>query len=168
MPLPLELIARRDNDRRRSRLGDVICRLASTSDGEIIATAFALQRLLEAYGVDIHVLVEHLENGGGLSDATKEKVWIEVEQAFNEGYAEGVRAAESKQHGTGAFRNTDGTLEWGEVALFLQREKHRLPPKHHEFIDDMASRTAYGREPTPKQHQYLHSLFYKLGGKITS
>src|SRR5215831_6483409 len=67
----------------------------------------------------------------------------------------------------GAFRNTDGTLEWSEVALFCQRQKHRLPEKHHEFVDDMASRTVYGREPTPKQHQYLHSLFYKLGGKIT-
>ena len=60
----------------------------------------------------------------------------------------------------------DGTLEWGEVALFVQREKHKLPRKHHEFIDDMASRSVYGREPTPKQHQYLHSLFFKLGGKI--
>ena len=168
MPLPLELIGRRDNDRRRSRLGDIICRLASTNEGEIITTVLALQRLLKAHSVDIHALVEHLENGGGgLSDATKEKVRIEVEHAFNDGYAEGVRAAESKQHGTGAFRNTDGTLEWSEVALFLQREKHRLPPKHHEFIDDMASRTVYGREPTPKQHQYMHSLFYKLGGKIT-
>ena len=86
MPLPLELIGRRDNDRRRSRLGDIICRLASTNEGE----------------------------------------------------------------------------------LFVQREKHRLAARHHEFIEDMASRTVYGREPTPKQHQYLHSLFYKLGGKITS
>ena len=42
------------------------------------------------------------------------------------------------------------------------------PHVHHEFIDDMASRTVYGREPTPRQHQYLHSLFFKLGGKITS
>ena len=169
MPLPLELIGRRDNDRRRSRLGDVMCRLASTSDGEIVATVLALQRLLEAHDVDFHALVEHLENGGGdsLSDAAKEKVRAEIEQAFNEGYAEGVRAAESRQHGTGAFRNTDGTLEWSEVALFVQREKHRLAPKHHEFIDDMASRTVYGREPTPRQHQYMHSLFYKLGGKIT-
>jgi ABC-type oligopeptide transport system ATPase subunit len=142
VPLPLELIGRRDNDRRRSRLGDIICRLASTNEGEIIA---------------------HLENGGGgLSEATREKVRIEVEQAFNEG------TAESKQHGTGAFRNTDGALEWSEVALFVQREKHRLAARHSEFIDDMASRTVYGREPTPKQHQYLHSLFYKLGGKITS
>jgi hypothetical protein len=169
LPLPLELIGRRDNDRRRSRLGDVMCRLASTSDGEIVATVLALQRLLEAHDVDFHALVEHLENGGSdsLSDAAKEKVRAEIEQAFNDGYAEGVRAAESKQHGAGAFRNTDGTLEWSEVALFLQREKHRLAPKHHEFIDDMASRTVYGREPTPRQHQYMHSLFYKLGGKIT-
>src|SRR5262245_56653884 len=170
MSLPLELIGRRDNDRRRSRLGDIICRLTSTSEGEIIATVLALQRLLEAHGVDIHALVEHLEIGGGysLSDATKEKVRAENEQAFNDGYAEGVRAAESKQQGTGAFRNTDGTLEWSEVALFVQRQKHRLPARHHEFIADMASRTVYGREPTPKQHQYLHSLFYKLGGAITS
>ena len=29
----------------------------------------------------------------------------------------------------------------------------------------MASRTVYGREPTEKQHKYLHSLFFKLGGK---
>jgi len=50
---------------------------------------------------------------------------------------------------------------------YAQRQKHRLPERHHEFIDDMASRTVYGREPTPKQHQYLHSLFFKLGGRIT-
>jgi hypothetical protein len=147
-----------------------MCRLASTSDGGIIATVLALQSLLEAHGVDIHALVEHLEKGGGdsLSDAAKEKVRTGIEQAFNDGYAEGVRAAESKQHGTGAFRNADGTLEWSEVALFVQREKHRLPARHSEFIDDMASRTVYDREPTPKQHQYLHNLFYKLGGKVTS
>jgi hypothetical protein len=36
-----------------------------------------------------------------------------------------------------------------------------------KFVDDMASRTVYGREPNEKQHKYLHSLFYKLGGKLT-
>lgn len=159
--LPLELIGRRENDRRRSRVGDVICRLASTSDGEIIATVLALQRLLEAHGVDMN-------GSGGLSDAIKEMVRAEVEQAFNEGFAEGIKVAEAKQHGTGAFRSTDGTLEWGEVALFMQREMHRLLSRHHEFIDNMASRTVYGREPTPRQHQYLHSLFHKLGGEIKS
>src|SRR5262245_24980415 len=119
MPLQLALIGRRDNDARRSRLGDVTYRLASTSDRETISTVLALQRLLEAHGVDIHALVENLENGSArLSDATKEKVCVE---ALNKCHAEGVKAAEAKQHGT--VRNHDGTLEWGEVALFVQREK---------------------------------------------
>ena len=128
----------------------------------------AIARLLEAHGYSFHELADHVEKpSGGLSDADKQKINAAIESARIEGYAEGVKAAESKQHGTGAFRNTDGTLEWTEVALYCQRQKHWLPEKHHEFIDDMASRTAWGREPTPKQHQYLHSLFYKLGGKIT-
>jgi hypothetical protein len=52
-----------------------------------------------------------------------------------------------------------------EIARFLQREKHRLSTQHHEFIDDMV---AHLERPklTPKQQEYLHSLFYKLGGEI--
>jgi hypothetical protein len=148
-------------------LGDIIRRLSSSNDGEVVATVYAMKRMLESVGTDIHGLAEHLENGGGLTDADKRKIRSEIENARAVGYAEGVKAAEARQHGTGAFRNTDGKLEWTEVALFVQREKHRLPEKHHTFVDDMASRTVYGREPTPKQHQYLHNLFHKLGGKIT-
>jgi hypothetical protein len=159
MALPRELTA---------KLGKPIRLLASDSQGEAFAALCAIARLLESYGCSFHELADHVERAiGGLTEEHKQKIKAEVERAYACGYAEGVQAAESKQHGTGAFRNTDGTLEWSEVALFLQREKHRLPVKHHEFIDDMASRTVYGREPTPKQHQYLHSLFYKLGGKIT-
>src|SRR5262249_29919485 len=149
------------------RIANVIRRLLSTSDGEIVATVYALRRALESVNSDIHALALYIENGGGLTDTDKQKIRAEIENARAVGYAEGVKAAEAKQHGTGAFRNTDGKLEWTEVALYCQREKGRLPSRHHEFIDDMASRTVYGREPTPKQHQYLHSLFYKLGGKIT-
>jgi hypothetical protein len=166
--LPQELTARRDNGQRGSRLGDIVRRLSSTSDGEIVAAVHAIWRLLAAYGADILGLVDHIEQaGGGLTEEFKQKVRAEIDQAYDRGYADGVQAAESKQHGTGAFRNTDGTLEWTEVALFVQRQKHRLDLRHHDFIDDMASRTVYGREPAPKQHQYLHNLFYKLGGKIT-
>jgi hypothetical protein len=157
MALPRELAA---------KLGKPIRLLASDSKGEAFAALCAIARLLESNGYTFHTLADHVENGSGLSEDDKRRIRTEIENAHALGYAEGVKAAESKQHGTGAFRNTDGTLEWGEVALYCQREKHRLPDKHHEFIDDMASRTVYGREPTPKQHQYLHSLFYKLGGKI--
>ena len=167
MTFPRELITPRDH-RHGSRLGDVIRRLASNSQGEAFAALCAIARLLQAYGQSFHTLAEHVENGGGgLSETDKQKISAAIENARTIGYAEGVKAAESKQHGTGAFRNTDGTLESTEVALYCQRQKHRLPDKHHEFVDDMAARTVYGREPTPGQHRYLHSLFYKLGGKIT-
>jgi len=53
-----------------------------------------------------------------------------------------------------------------DVVLYVQREKHRLPDSHHEFIDDIASHIVQGRAVTPKQHQYLHSLFLELGGKV--
>jgi hypothetical protein len=157
MALPHELAA---------KLGKPIRLLASDSKGEAFAALCAIARLLEAYGQSFHELAAHVETGG-LTEEAKQKIRVRVEEARAEGYAEGVKAAESKQHGTGAFRNTDGALEWGEVALYCQREKHRLPDRHHEFIDDMAARSVYGREPIPKQHQYLHSLFFKLGGKIT-
>jgi hypothetical protein len=157
MALPRELAV---------KLAKPIRLLASDSRGEAFAALCAIARLLETYNQSFHALADHVENGG-LTEDYKQKVLAEVENARAIGYAEGVAAAEAKQHGTGAFRNTDGAPEWTEVALYCQRQKHRLPDKHHEFIDDMASRTAFGREPTPRQHQYLHSLFYKLGGKIT-
>ena len=164
MALPPDIAACRDG--RGSRIGDLIRRLSTTSEGEIIAVVYALRRTLESHGADVHALAEHVENAkGGLSDVDKEAIRAEIENARAIAYAEGVKAAEAKQHGTGAFRNTDGSIEWSEVALFLQREKHRLPTKHHEFIDDMASRTVYGREPTPKQHQYLSQSVFQIGRK---
>ena len=53
-----------------------------------------------------------------------------------------------------------------EIARYVHREKRRLADKHHEFIDAIAI-ALRGWEPTQKQHQYLHSLFYKLGGRLT-
>jgi hypothetical protein len=160
MPLPHALAA---------KLGKPIRLLASNSRGEAFAALCAIARLLESHGHSFHTLADHVENanGGGLSEADKQKISAAIENARAIGYAEGVAAAESRQHGTGTFRNTDGALEWTEVALYCQRQKHRLSDRHHEFVDDMAARTVWGREPTPRQHQYLHFLFLKLGGRIT-
>src|SRR5215831_14851980 len=132
MALPPELTA---------KLAKPIRLLASDSKGEAFAALCAVARLLETNGQSFHTLADHIENanGSGLSEDDKQKIKSEIANARAIGYAEGVKAAEAKQHGTGAFRNTDGKLEWAEVVLFVQREKHRVPSKHHEFIDDMAS-----------------------------
>jgi hypothetical protein len=149
------------------KLAKPIRLLASDSKGEAFAALCAIARLLETYGQSFHTLADHVVNGGGLSEDDKKKIRAEIETARAIGYEEGVRAAEAKQHGTGAFRNTDGKLDWKEVALYCQREIHRLHPKHHDFINKVAAQTVYDREPTQPMHKYLHSLFHQLGGKIT-
>jgi hypothetical protein len=161
MGLPPEITTRRD-ERHGSRLGDIIRRLSSSSDGEIVATVLAMRRILESAGVDVHGLAEHLEapNGKGVTEA-------DLKRVFDSGYAKGIEDTQNKQHGANDFRSTDGKPDWDSVALYLQRNIHRLDAKHHDFVNDMAARTVWGREPTERQHKYLHSLFYKLGGKIT-
>ena len=154
------------------KLASCIRMLLSASDSERTAAILGVQRILQTIskykGVDVHALADRVEKvNGSLTSADKQKIQSAIDNARAIGYAEGVKAAEAKQHGTGAFRNTNGKLEWTEVALFLQREMHRLDAKHHDFINNMASRTVYGREPTPNMHKYMHSLFHQLGGKIT-
>jgi hypothetical protein len=158
MTIPTELLTRRDH-RHGSRLGDIIRQL--TTEEQRTAAVEALDRVLGSVGCDFHSMADHLEaNGHGISEADMKKI-------FDAGYAKGVQDTENKYHGADDFRSADGKLSWQAVALYVQREKHRLDPKHHEFINDMASRSAWNREPTQKQHSYLHSLFFKLGGKIT-
>jgi hypothetical protein len=141
------------------RLGNVVRRLSSDSDGEIIACLHAILRLLEACGGDIHALAAQVENGGGLNENDKRKIRNEIENARAIGYAEGVRAAEAR------FR-PDGRLEFSEVALCMERQINRLPPDKHEFIHKMALYARQEFEPTPKQ--FLFDLFVQyLGGRIT-
>ena len=161
MGLPPEITTPRDH-RHGSKLGDLIRRLTSSNDGEIIATVYAMRRVLESVGTDVHALAEHLEAPNGKPIPEEE-----MQRLYDAGFAAGVQAAENRQHGSDDFHDADGKPTWEAVALFLRRNKSRLDPKHHEFIDKVAAQTVWGDEPTERMHKYLHSLFYKLGGKIT-
>jgi hypothetical protein len=52
-----------------------------------------------------------------------------------------------------------------EMALLLQRKKHRLSKRSREFVDAMVGNLT---RPTlsPGQQKYLHSLFRKLNEKV--
>jgi hypothetical protein len=142
------------------KLGNVIRRLSSDSDGEIIACINAILRLLESCGGDIHALAAQVENGG-MSEKYREEVRAQVKKAHEVGYEKGVRAAEAR------FR-PDGKLEFSEVALFVERQINRLPPDKHEFIHKMAFYARQELEPSPKQGKFLFDLFVQyLGGRIT-
>jgi hypothetical protein len=135
--------------------------MSSNRKGEVDAAASAIVRTVRAAGTDkIHALADRIEKANGsLNEA-------EMKKLYDAGFAAGVEAAENRHHGVNDFLNADGKPTWEAVALFVQRNKGRLDPRHHEFVDDMASRTVWGHEPTERQHKYLHSLFFKLGGKI--
>jgi hypothetical protein len=58
------------------------------------------------------------------------------------------------------------SIDWiVKMALYVQREKQRLPVQQRQLVDDMVAQA--GPWPTELQCRYLHSLFLKLGGKIT-
>jgi hypothetical protein len=148
------------------RLAGCIRMLVSSESGDVTAALAGITRLLRGASVDLHKLADRIETPGGLAEGEKKKIRDAIEQARTEGYAAGVQAAENRLNGAGAFHSTTNA-EWARVALYVQREKHRLPVQHHQFVDDMAARTAWDLEPSDRQHRYLHSLFLKLGGKIT-
>src|SRR5262249_35364435 len=159
MALPSEITTRRD-DRHGSRLGDIIRRLSSSSDGEIVATVHPMLRMLQSCGADIHALADQIENGG-MSEKYQDEVRAQIKKAHEVGYEKGVRAAEAR------FR-PDGKLEFNEVALFVERHINRLPPDKHEFVHKMALYARQEIEPSPKQGKFLFDLFVQyLGGRIT-
>src|SRR6516225_11323879 len=140
------------------RIAMTIRLLASDRDGEIIAAVHALKRVLESAGTDLNGLahgIENLSKNTGISNEERKKIWDTA-----------VQHTENRLHGADEFIDSSGKPTWQAVALYCQRNIHRLAPKHHDFINKVAANTVYDREPTPPMHKYLFSLFLQLGGKI--
>ena len=141
------------------KLSRLIRLLASDKEGEVVATAAAINRMLRSAGADIHTLadrVAHTNGGAKLSEA-------EMKQLYDAGFNDGLLAAENQPHGTD-FHNTDGSPVWNEVVEFCQRRGSRLSTREQEFVDSVAAQLVY-REPTEKQAKWLKSIFLRLGGK---
>jgi hypothetical protein len=148
------------------RIADVIRLLASDKDGDIIAAAHALKRVLASAGTDIHGLAYGIENLGKAEKKAAEKAAEMLAQERRKVWDAAVQHTENRLHGADDFISADGKPTWQSVALYCQRNKRRLDAKHHDFIDKVAAQTVYGREPTEKMHKYLFSLFLRLGGRI--
>jgi hypothetical protein len=146
-----------------TKIANLVRRLGSEHDGEKLATVNALGRLLASNNVtftDLGDAVEKLATGG-LEEA-------ELKRVFDAGYAKGVEEAQRERAAEQAVfgLRSDGSTDWEAIALHCQKEKHRIEAKHHQFLDDMASRLTWGREPSDKQGKYLISLFRGIGGRI--
>jgi hypothetical protein len=140
------------------RLASLIRLLNSDKDGEILATVHALKRTLESAGTDMNGFARGIENLGKNAEVSKDqmkKIWDAA-----------VQHTENRLHGAEDFASTDGKPTWQSVALYCQRNKYKLRPQTHEFVDKMASQTVWNKEPSERQHKYLFALFLQLGGKI--
>lgn len=136
--------------------------LGRSGDGEVLAAVEAIKRKLQSAGLGIHDLADFIERPiekpKGVSEADMKRI-------YDTGFRAGLEAAEKKHHGGNDFVNVNGLPSWHEIALYCQRNNHRLNDWEREFIDSVASQTAW-REPRPKQEKCLRSIFYKLGGKL--
>jgi hypothetical protein len=147
-----------------AKVANLVRRLGSDYDGEVVATRNVLRQFLASRGLTFTDLANDLEKlaTGGLEEDAMKRV-------FDGAYAKGFADAELRRvEGEGAYgKRADGSPHWEAIALYCQREKERLgEDRHRQFVDDMASRMTWSSEPTEKQGKYLLSLFRQLGGRI--
>jgi hypothetical protein len=93
------------------------------------------------------------------------------QKGFGEGSEHGKRSAviAAQPMGTFTVGVDDGVngYTWLQIAEHLALHKHLFPDKQREFVEDMPGRLARFGAPTPKQADYLRSLFVrKFGGRI--
>jgi hypothetical protein len=147
------------------KLADVIRRLASDQDGEVIASVGALKRMLASCNADLNDLASSVERlaTGGLEEA-------EMNRLFDAGYEKGLADSRRKQAEELAVygQRLDGSYDWLAIALFCQRENTRVRGDvERTFVNDMAARMSFpGGEPTEKQAVWLLAIFRRLGGRI--
>lgn len=123
----------------RKRIEQLIPRLASDSDGEIVSSVLAIKRVLANEGKDFHDLANQLS-----------------------GNANGSKRAHGGERHGGA-RQQAPKSQFAEMAEFCaQYADTALREKEREFVLDMVIKLKYQNEPTPKQAAWLESIYAKL------
>src|SRR5262245_17065079 len=109
------------------RIADCICMLGSDKDGDVVAAAGALKRVLHSAGTDLHGLAHGIRNLGKAEEKAAEMLAQEKKRIWDAA----VQHTENRLHGADDFISADGKPTWQSVALYCQRNKRRLDAKHH-------------------------------------
>ena len=146
------------------KLANLIRRLSSDQDGEVVATTHALIRTLKGIGADLHDVAACVERAG--NGALSEH---EMQEIYNAGIKEGVRLAVQKMQAQMAHSPPQRLMPQfpsaADMALYCYQHLNRCNEWETEFCTNMASWTR--RRPlTVKQQARLEELFIKLGGKV--
>lgn len=129
-----------------ARVAKLLPRLASDQNGEVAATAAAIQRTLKAAGHDLHDLAEHVA-------AEPRTVVIYRERPAEPQHPPSWGAA------YGAF----GTRERDRARVARCQQAGRLSAWETAFLASLAQRLACGRDLTPRQRETLNGIGAKVG-----
>jgi hypothetical protein len=148
------------------KLANLIRRLSSNSDGEVVATARAIIRTLQGIGADIHDVadcIEHASNGALAEN--------EMQEIYSAGIKEGARLAIQKMQAQMAHSPPQRLMPQfpsaADMALYCYQHLNRCNEWETEFASNMAVWTR--RRPlTVKQQARLEELFIKLSGKLST
>lgn len=117
----------------------LIPRLASDSDGEVVATVAAIARTLKSNGADLHDLAAALDGSA----------------------KQGPRKTTQHQEKP----NEDPARKWREIIEFCKANLEWLSEREQTFVTDMDGNLKKWGSPTEKQGAWLMNIFTKLGGQ---
>lgn len=130
------------------KLGKLLRLLGSDRDGEVVATARSIVRVLEGAGLDLHVLADSINGDNKI-----------IEQAYRRGLQDGRHQAEEERRG---FRSVDALDEptWHEIACECASHPRRFySEKERGFVEDMVRMTVRGGKPTEAQVAWLRKIY---------
>jgi hypothetical protein len=139
----------------RQRVANIIRRLSSNSDGEVVAAVHALRST-----IDLHDLAEHIES----PSLTKE----EMSKLFEAGRAQGIEDMERRQNEE-INSHADVDMEWPDAARLLLRYRIRFGSnRDRQFIEGMAQKADEDEhdELSPAQRRYLYNLLAQLRAQV--
>ena len=122
------------------KLANLIRRLSSNSDGEVVATAHALMRTLQSIGADIHDVADRIEHSGNGALAENE-----MQEIYNAGIKEGARLAIQKMQAQMARSSPQRLMPQfpsaADMALYCYQHLNRCNEWETEFCTNMVSWT---------------------------
>jgi hypothetical protein len=143
------------------KLANLIRRLSSNQDGEVVATAHALIRTLQGIGADIHDIADRIEHSGNGALAEHE-----MREIFDAGIREGVRQVEQKIRANQLQRIVPQFPPAADMALYCYQRINNLNDWEQEFATNMVNLTRRQYPLSIKQQARLEELYIKLGGRI--
>jgi hypothetical protein len=133
----------------------ILVALSTDKGGEAAAAMYAARRALDTEGVSIHEFAALIKNPTAANNGATPQA---LEAEYRRGRSDERAEREAK------MQRSNGGVLLAKMAQFLAERINQVEFRHHGSINDMATKTARNYRLTPKQQDYLESLYFQHGG----